>query len=74
MTGCRVGRATPLSEVQQISVWRYRFPCRPSRGTARLSREDCQLARSIGISFQQLQKYENARNRVGASMLYEIAT
>ncbi|WP_245435793.1 helix-turn-helix domain-containing protein [Mesorhizobium tamadayense] len=26
-----------------------------------------QLARSIGISFQQLQKYEN-----GASMLYEI--
>ena len=31
-----------------------------------------QLARSIGISFQQLQKYENARNRVSASMLYEI--
>lgn len=28
-----------------------------------------QLARSIGISFQQLQKYENARNRVTASML-----
>ncbi|RWP81270.1 MAG: XRE family transcriptional regulator [Mesorhizobium sp.] len=33
-----------------------------------------QLARSIGISFQQLQKYENARNRVSASMLYEIAS
>ncbi|MFC3204779.1 helix-turn-helix domain-containing protein [Aquamicrobium soli] len=32
-----------------------------------------QLARSIGISFQQLQKYENARNRVSASMLFEIA-
>jgi transcriptional regulator with XRE-family HTH domain len=31
-----------------------------------------QLARSIGISFQQLQKYENATNRVSASMLYEI--
>ncbi|MFE0017550.1 helix-turn-helix domain-containing protein [Mesorhizobium sp. NPDC059054] len=31
-----------------------------------------QLARAIGISFQQLQKYENARNRVSASMLYEI--
>ncbi|MER9442014.1 helix-turn-helix domain-containing protein [Mesorhizobium sp. M0340] len=30
------------------------------------------LARSIGISFQQLQKYENAKNRVSASMLYEI--
>ena len=33
-----------------------------------------QLARAVGISFQQLQKYENARNRVSASMLYEIAT
>lgn len=32
-----------------------------------------QLARSIGISSQQLQKYENAKNRVSASMLYEIA-
>ena len=32
-----------------------------------------QLARSIGISFQQLQKYENARNRVSASMLFEIS-
>lgn len=32
-----------------------------------------QLARSIGISVQQLQKYENAKNRVSASMLYEIA-
>nr|WP_245432530.1 helix-turn-helix domain-containing protein [Mesorhizobium loti] len=31
-----------------------------------------QLARAVGISFQQLQKYENARNRVSASMLYEI--
>lgn len=32
-----------------------------------------QLARAIGISFQQLQKYETARNRVSASMLFEIA-
>ncbi|RWD16105.1 MAG: XRE family transcriptional regulator [Mesorhizobium sp.] len=31
-----------------------------------------QLARSIGVTFQQLQKYENARNRVSASMIYEI--
>ncbi|OHV76729.1 helix-turn-helix domain-containing protein [Ensifer sp. LCM 4579] len=31
-----------------------------------------ELSRSIGISFQQLQKYENARNRMSASMLYEI--
>jgi transcriptional regulator with XRE-family HTH domain len=32
-----------------------------------------ELARSIGISCQQLQKYESAENRVSASMLYEIA-
>lgn len=31
------------------------------------------LARSIGISVHQLQKYESAKNRVSASMLYEIA-
>jgi transcriptional regulator with XRE-family HTH domain len=32
-----------------------------------------QLARAIRVSFQQLQKYESARNRVSASTLYEIA-
>ncbi|PDQ22269.1 hypothetical protein CN311_05095 [Mesorhizobium sanjuanii] len=32
-----------------------------------------QLDRSVDISFQQLQKYKNAKNRVSASMLYEIA-
>lgn len=31
------------------------------------------LAYDLGISFQQLQKYESGRNRVSASMLYEIA-
>lgn len=33
-----------------------------------------QLASSVGISFQQLQKYENAKNRVSASMLFDLAT
>ncbi|MGF9567141.1 helix-turn-helix transcriptional regulator [Neorhizobium sp. BT27B] len=32
-----------------------------------------ELARSVGISVQQLQKYESARNRISASMLFEIA-
>jgi len=31
------------------------------------------LAEKIGITFQQLQKYENAHNRVSCSRLYEIA-
>lgn len=32
-----------------------------------------QLAKGVGISFQQLQKYEAGRNRISASRLYEIA-
>ncbi|MGI0526596.1 helix-turn-helix domain-containing protein [Rhizobium giardinii] len=32
------------------------------------------LAKGIGVSFQQVQKYENGKNRVSASMLYEVAS
>jgi transcriptional regulator with XRE-family HTH domain len=31
------------------------------------------LAKKIGLSFQHVQKYETARNRICASMLFEIA-
>lgn len=31
------------------------------------------LARAVGITFQQVQKYERGTNRVSSSMLYEIA-
>lgn len=31
------------------------------------------LADGVGVSYQQIQKYENGDNRVSASMLYEIA-
>jgi transcriptional regulator with XRE-family HTH domain len=31
------------------------------------------LAQSVGIKFQQIQKYESGMNRVSASRLYEIA-
>ena len=33
-----------------------------------------ELARELGITFQQVQKYEHGTNRVSASRLYEIAT
>jgi transcriptional regulator with XRE-family HTH domain len=36
-----------------------------------MTQED--LARALGISYQQLQKYETAGNRVSAGRLYEIA-
>ena len=44
---------------------------RARRGELNLSQEA--LAEKIGITFQQLQKYENGRNRVSAGRLYELA-
>ena len=31
------------------------------------------LARSIGVTFQQIQKYEKGQNRIGASRLLQLA-
>ncbi|WP_085936227.1 helix-turn-helix domain-containing protein [Enhydrobacter aerosaccus] len=31
------------------------------------------LAKSVGVTFQQIQKYESASNRIGASRLFEVA-
>lgn len=31
------------------------------------------LARAVGVTFQQVQKYENGSNRISAGMLYELA-
>jgi len=32
-----------------------------------------ELAKYLGITFQQVQKYETGKNRIGASKLYEIS-
>ncbi len=40
------------------------------RKLLRLSQKD--LARHVGYSYQQVQKYEKAQTRVSASMLYEF--
>jgi transcriptional regulator with XRE-family HTH domain len=32
-----------------------------------------QLARALGITYQQVQKYEHAINRISAGVLYEIS-
>lgn len=32
-----------------------------------------ELSKKIGVSYQQLQKYEHGRNRIAASVLYKIA-
>ncbi len=44
---------------------------RERRALAGMSQED--LGDRLGISFQQVQKYENGKNRVSASRLWEIA-
>ncbi len=44
---------------------------RAIRKTAGLSQEA--LARQVGVSFQQLQKYERGSNRVSASKLFDIS-
>ena len=31
------------------------------------------LAKEVGLTFQQIQKYENAKNRVACSTLWELA-
>lgn len=33
-----------------------------------------ELGQKVGLSYQQVQKYESGRNRISASMLYEIAS
>jgi transcriptional regulator with XRE-family HTH domain len=38
-----------------------------------LNLSQSKLAINIGLTFQQIQKYESGKNRVSASMLYEIA-
>lgn len=42
---------------------------RDARGTM----TQLQLAKKMGIAYQQLQKYETAKNRVAASRLLQIA-
>ncbi|MEQ1610308.1 MAG: helix-turn-helix transcriptional regulator [Hyphomonadaceae bacterium] len=42
------------------------------RKSLELSQEE--LASRLGVTYQQLQKYENGKNRVSAGRLYDIAT
>ena len=44
---------------------------RAHRVTSGLSQSD--LARKLGLSFQQVQKYESGANRIGSGRLWEIA-
>nr|WP_281354709.1 helix-turn-helix transcriptional regulator [Roseospira navarrensis] len=45
---------------------------RTQRLHLRMSQE--QLAQAVGVTFQQIQKYERGANRISASRLYDIAS
>lgn len=49
-------------------VGRRVFQARQDRGITQRH-----LAKAIGVTYQQLQKYENGINRIGASRLFRIA-
>ena len=44
---------------------------RTRRKQLRISQE--RLGKEVGVSFQQVQKYENGTNRIGAGRLFEVA-
>jgi transcriptional regulator with XRE-family HTH domain len=60
----RTKRASPVDEHVGIKI-------RNRRKELRLSQ--ARLGSEVGVSFQQIQKYERGTNRVGASRLAEIA-
>ena len=45
---------------------------REARAAKGMSQE--QLGKMLGVSFQQVQKYEKGTNRIGSSRLWDIAT
>lgn len=46
---------------------------RVARLRSQLRMTQAELALKVGLSIQQIQKYENARNRISASILHQIA-
>lgn len=58
-----------VSRADNIQIGEF---VRLRRLALRLSQSD--LADAIGVSFQQIQKYENGKNRIGASRVDSLAT
>lgn len=57
-------RATVLDHVIAANIRFYRARARLTQAA---------LASAVGVTFQQIQKYEKATNRIAASRLFEIA-
>lgn len=68
-TACGEGRDDAAARPNAIDVY-VGQQIRQRRNSLGLSQE--QLAAELGVSFQQVQKYERGFNRVGASRLYDL--
>lgn len=63
-------RRTRTKEPQPVDVY---VGGRIKERRGRLGMSQQKLAEAIGLSFQQVQKYERGTNRVGSSRLFEIS-
>lgn len=68
--GRSVGPASDLLQAHPVDL-HVGQQIRIRRIQSNVSQSD--LGQGIGVSLQQVQKYERGRNRVSASMLYEVA-
>lgn len=68
MTGQIRGRSDDSPNLVDIHVGNR---LRLRRNVLRITQQ--QLASYVGLTFQQIQKYENGANRIGASRLWDIA-
>lgn len=68
MAQLRKKRGTPRSQALDLHIGERLKMLRTLRG---LSQSD--LAEAIGLTFQQIQKYERGTNRIAASMLWHMA-
>ncbi len=57
-----------MSHPVDVHVGQRLRQCREHRGLTQK-----QVADQVGLAFQQLQKYENASNRVSASVMWQLA-
>lgn len=57
-------RPDPLDHLIGANIRRFRLEAHMSQAT---------LADAIGVSFQQLQKYEKGRDRIAASRLFRVS-
>jgi transcriptional regulator with XRE-family HTH domain len=71
LLGCRAMTEIRMSDLAKKIDDHVGRQIRKRRNLLGLTQE--QLADALGISYQQVQKYETAANRVSAGRLYEIA-